>query len=71
VATANEYVAKAMTALALLTGRGDHSLSLVLATPLEREGSEAIEQSRRALAAAGRRLAPSADALSRGEAGLQ
>jgi exosortase A len=69
VATASEYAAKAATALALLSGRGDHSLSLVLATPVDRESAGGLPAARRALETAGSRLAPAADLLSRGQVG--
>lgn len=58
--TASAYRAKAATAWSLLIGRGDHSLALVLATPLEvRDGVTTGEQ----LHAATRRLDQFANTL--------
>lgn len=67
-ATASAYEAKALTALALFTGQGDHSLAMVLVTPVRGAGADAVQAARDALAATAQRLAPAASLLSRGEA---
>ncbi|MFP5405971.1 MAG: exosortase A, partial [Gammaproteobacteria bacterium] len=48
--TANPYVAKAATAWSLLTGRGDHSFAVVLATPIVDDSSAAVSAARQRLA---------------------
>lgn len=58
--TANPYLAKAATAWSLLMGRGDESLALVLATPIETDGGATSSEH---LRAAARRLGLFADAL--------
>jgi exosortase A len=58
--TANPYLAKAATAWSLLTGSGDESLALVLATPIETGGGATSSEQ---LRAAAHRLGLLADAL--------
>jgi len=65
--TANAYRAKGLTALALLTGQGDHSIAVALATPVAGAGAEALDQARKALSEVAGRLAPVTAQLSRGE----
>jgi len=70
-ATPNAYVTKGLTALALLTGQGDHSVAAVLATPVEADTPEGLARARRALESVASRLAPVTDAISRGEPGAK
>lgn len=58
--TASAYRAKAATAWSLATGRGDHSLAIVLATPLRSEEGRTRAES---MQAAARRLGEMANAL--------
>lgn len=58
--TASEYRAKAATAWSLLTGRGDHSLAVVLVTPLQRDSAATRAE---ALRTATLRLQAVADAM--------
>jgi len=58
--TANEYLAKAATAWSLVTGRGDHSIAVVLVTPLRTGPSRTTAEE---LSAATQRLTTLADAL--------
>ncbi|MCD6671499.1 MAG: exosortase A [Burkholderiaceae bacterium] len=68
--TASAYRAKAATAWSLVTGRGDHSLAVVLATPLDtsdaRTKTEAIQSAQRRLAAFARGLQPAIEAIAHG-----
>ncbi len=67
--TASAYRAKAATAWSLATGHGDHSLALVLATPIGDDGgSAATRAAHQRLARAAALLAPAIDAASRGRA---
>lgn len=60
--SASAYRTKAATAAALALGRGDHSLAVVLATPVEDEHSDALQAAHARLAKAAAALAPALDA---------
>ncbi len=64
--SSSAYRAKAATAWSLATGQGDHSLALVLAAPLDDDGSAALQSAHGRLAGAAAALAPAAAAVSRG-----
>ncbi|MBN9460780.1 MAG: exosortase A [Burkholderiales bacterium] len=61
VQSASAYRAKAATAASLALGRGDHSLVIVLATPIEGERSAAVQAARARLAEAAAAIEPAVD----------
>lgn len=66
VQSASAYRAKAATAASLALGRGDHSLAIVLATPIEGERSAAVQAARARLAKAAAAIEPAIEATAGG-----
>jgi len=67
--SASAYAAKAMTAWAIATGRGDHSLAVTVVTRVDPANSTTgLDAARQRLAEAAAAIAPTVDSLSRGGA---
>jgi len=67
--TASAYRAKAATTWSLVTGRGDHSLAVALATTVGDGSAEALRAAEQRLVKAAAAITPVVDAGSRGRAG--